>query len=655
MSRWLAWVAPFVLVACAQGGEGDVVPSHDASVADAEDASTREASADTANDTELDASSEEASADAGDSGKTSDAAADGDANPCVGVMCDKPPANTCADASNLKVYSASGTCEGGTCDYSSSTIPCALGCESGACKGDPCAGKSCTTPPANTCVSTDYLMVYAAAGTCAAGMCSYTSHNELCSFGCASGACKGDPCVGKTCASPPADYCSSATKLVKFNAAGTCSGGTCSYTSTDVTCPCSGGKCLECSVDTDCTAGKWCNANVCTTCNSDVHCGATCASCGSGAFCSGGTTCASCTTAAKCGPSCVACGSYQTCTGSACALCGSDSSCGATCTACGGATPKCLVTGSTSTCVECTSDATCTGGKTCDLATHTCKGACPTTLTSVFSDDFATPASASWSSGTNAALGTSRWHVYTTANHGVRINGGTLQITNARSSSPDHGHGYAYVKTGGTGSNYDNTVFNPTLKSNASSSVVWTFNMRRDDPETTNGGFKCTSTGSQNDITIGLSYVLATNTADALNASTSTCSASATGHGYAVVLGGSNKIRLVKFTGGLRNGTLTDLVTATGYTIDNYFSVRVTYNATTDLWTLDVRNDGSSAFTSPTGGGAYGSTGTATDATYVSEELDYSGPYFQTGCTGLCSSTMTTWFDNVNVGVRCAP
>jgi hypothetical protein len=245
--------------------------------------------------------------------------------------------------------------------------------------------------------------------------------------------------------------------------------------------------------------------------------------------------------------------------------------------------------------------------------------------------------------------------VYTTANHGLRINGGTLQITNARSSYPDHGQGYAYVRTGGSGSHYDNTKFNPILKSNAESSVVWTLNMRRDNPESTNGGFKCTSTSSQNNITIGLAYVLATDAAAGLNSSASTCSSSTTGHGYAVILGGSNQIRLVRFNGGLRNGTLTDLITATGYTVSNYFSVRVTYNAKTDQWQLEVRNDGTSAFSVPTGGAAYGFSGTATDATYVSEALNFSGPYFQTGCTGLCSSTMTAWFDNVNVGVKCAP
>lgn len=121
------------------------------------------------------------------------------------------------------------------------------------------------------------------------------------------------------------------------------------------------------------------------------------------------------------------------------------------------------------------------------------------------------------------------------------------------------------------------------------------------------------------------------------------------------MLGGSSKLRLVRFANGLRNGAITDLVTATSYSISNWFSVRVTYNATNDQWKLEVRNDGASSFADPKAGGAYGFTGTATDATYVNEALDYMGPYFQTGCTGLCSSTYDALFDNVSVGLRCAP
>jgi hypothetical protein len=253
------------------------------------------------------------------------------------------------------------------------------------------------------------------------------------------------------------------------------------------------------------------------------------------------------------------------------------------------------------------------------------------------------------------ALNTSLWKVYTSAQHGVRINGGRLGITNKRGSSGvNHGHGYAYVRTGGAGSAYDNTLYAPVLENNNGQEVVWSLNLRRDNPESTNGGFSCSSTSSQNDITVGLAYVLAGSSASGLNASTSTCSSSGDAFGYAVVVGGSNRVRLVRFSGGLRNGAITTLVESGTFTVSNYFSARVTYNAVTDQWRLEARSDGTSTFADPAAG-TYSFSGTATDATYVSQALEYSGPYFQTGCTGLCSSTYNALFDNVRVGLRCAP
>jgi len=294
----------------------------------------------------------------------------------------------------------------------------------------------------------------------------------------------------------------------------------------------------------------------------------------------------------------------------------------------------------------------CTGA--CTIETTGCS-MCPATLTSAFSDDFATPSSSSWTTGTDAAVGSSRWSAYTLPNHGVRIYNGLLEITNDESGYPKHGQGYAYVKTGGTGSEYDNGLYNPTLKSNTGLEVVWSFNMRRDDPDNTDGGFSCSSTSSQNGITVGLAYVLAASSAAGLNASTSTCSASATAYGYAVVMGGAGcSVRLVRFTEGLRNGAITNIVSSGGFAPDNYFSVRVIYNADTDQWQLEARSDGSSGFSDPATGG-YGFTGTGTDSAHVNAPLEYSGPYFQTGCTGNCSETYTTRFDNVQVGVRCAP
>lgn len=285
-------------------------------------------------------------------------------------------------------------------------------------------------------------------------------------------------------------------------------------------------------------------------------------------------------------------------------------------------------------------------------ADGTCLGyTCPPALTTVFSDDFASPSSASWTSGTDAVVNGSRWHAFTSANHGVRITGGRLEITNARSSSPDHGQGHALVPALTTFAAPYQTV----LDANAGDSVVWSFNLHRDDPESTDGGFSCSSTSSQNDVTVGVAFVLGATSASGLMASTSTCGASASASGYAVVIGGSSgRVRLVRFENGLRNGALTTLVQSGAQTVDAYFSVRVTYDTTLHRWTLEARSDGASSFANPASG-TYSFSGSATDSVHTGESLAYTGPYFQTGCTGLCSSTYTARFDNVSVGLRCAP
>jgi hypothetical protein len=256
------------------------------------------------------------------------------------------------------------------------------------------------------------------------------------------------------------------------------------------------------------------------------------------------------------------------------------------------------------------------------------------------------------------AVGATLWKAYTNAKHGVRANSGQLQITNERTGYADHGHGFAYVKTGGTGSAYDNLLYSAALKQNTGKEVIWSFNMHRDDPydDSTNGGFKCSSPSSQNGVTVGLAYVLATSSAAGLSSDPGTCSPTGTATGYAVVLGGSRKLRLVRFANGLRNGAITDLIASKDFSaVSDYFSVRVTYNATSDQWKLEVRDDGSSKFTDPAGGGVYGWSGTATDAAYVNTPLEYASAYFQTGCSGLCDSVFNAHFDNVNVAVRCAP
>jgi hypothetical protein len=272
--------------------------------------------------------------------------------------------------------------------------------------------------PAKFCVDASNLEVYETPGMCTGGTCDYASHNEFCAFGCVNGVCNADPCIGVTCNMPPAPHCSAANTKRVYSSPGTCSGGTCSYSFTDQNCPygCMNGVCLDCMTDANCPSGKWCNGGTCTSCNSNMHCGASCtdcsatgdycntaatacvdcvldSQCGGGNYCNA-NSCATCNVAAHCGPSCAvcsgttptcngsacvcsgsSCGSYNQCVSGSCVECNSASACGANCTACGGATPFCKDEGATSRCVECLSNANCTNGKTC--ANGACVSGCP--------------------------------------------------------------------------------------------------------------------------------------------------------------------------------------------------------------------------------------------------------------------------------------
>ncbi|MCK5805400.1 MAG: SUMF1/EgtB/PvdO family nonheme iron enzyme, partial [Lentisphaeria bacterium] len=121
------------------------------------------------------------------------------ADPCEDVLCNTPPANYC-DGDSAVVYANDGTCADGSCSYTSQTVVCDEGCSDGACNGDPCAGIVCDTPPADTCAG-DSLMQYPATGVCDGGDCSYSPDLVSCPDGCADGACKPctPECEGKAC------------------------------------------------------------------------------------------------------------------------------------------------------------------------------------------------------------------------------------------------------------------------------------------------------------------------------------------------------------------------------------------------------------------------------------------------------------------------
>jgi len=275
---------------------------------------------------------------------------------------------------------------------------------------------------------------------------------------------------------------------------------------------------------------------------------------------------------------------------------------------------------------------------------------------SVYSETFTAPSSNTWSFGSGVPINTSVWSTYTNGNHGARITNGRLEVTSRRSSSA-HGQGFAYVACGGPGSQYDNSVYNPVLGAN-SALVTWTFNMRKSPSSaTTNGGFSCSQSSSQNGITIGLGYILATSSASGILSSTNNCSPNGTSVGYAVLHGGNNRIRLVRFENSIHNGTITNIAESQTVNYSNYHSVRVTYDPGTNAWTLAVRSDGTGSFGDPTIG-TYPSTATGNDATYTGVALNFTGGYFQAGCIGNCndaSSGYIALFDNINVDVACVP
>lgn len=263
-------------------------------------------------------------------------------NPCDNVTCNTPPANTCADANTLQVFNATGTCSNGQCVYSSSTTSCP--CTNGACATNPCVGVTCSTPPKNHCADSATLAVYDVPGTCSGGTCSYTTHTQYCAYGCVADACKGDPCAGVACATPPASYCSGANELTVYDAPGTCNAGACSYGNHTAYCQygCTNGACAN-----DPCQGVSCAtppASYCTDA-STLRSFAAPGTCSKGT-CTYGSSDQTCSHGCANGvcQNCASqadCGSGQWCNAGTCVACDTATACGPSCVACSGTTPSC--------------------------------------------------------------------------------------------------------------------------------------------------------------------------------------------------------------------------------------------------------------------------------------------------------------------------
>lgn len=167
--------------------------------------------------------------------------------PCDNVDCRESPPPTCISETTTRRYEPLGTCEDGRCVHSYNDNECMFGCDdaTGACRGDPCVGMACNTPP-NNC--------YLANGTCEDGACHFPVNNngqcddmQACTTldHCSEGTCVGTPVA---CNTPPEAVCLDANNRRVFAPQGACNptNGACEYTTTDQFCEfgCTPGGCV---------------------------------------------------------------------------------------------------------------------------------------------------------------------------------------------------------------------------------------------------------------------------------------------------------------------------------------------------------------------------------------------------------------------------
>ncbi|MBN2494076.1 MAG: hypothetical protein JXR96_05760 [Deltaproteobacteria bacterium] len=172
---------------------------------------------------------------------------------CRDVVCDEPPKAHCADASSLVEYDPAGSCDPATgeCAYGSQERDCEHGCEAGRCQDpDLCIGVICDSPPDNSCADASSLRIYEAVGSCdpLTGDCEYDFELRDCEHGCEGGWCTDqDLCAGVVCESPPPDICADDRTLLVYEQVGMCDPetGRCVYEAEAQACEhgCEHGRC----------------------------------------------------------------------------------------------------------------------------------------------------------------------------------------------------------------------------------------------------------------------------------------------------------------------------------------------------------------------------------------------------------------------------
>ncbi len=191
------------------------------------------------------------------------------------------------------------------------------------------------------------------------------------------------------------------------------------------------------------------------------------------------------------------------------------------------------------------------------------------------------------------------------------------------------------IETGATnGRDYvyqDVNALFETIYDNASSLLVWEFNMRisRSNPS----GFGLGSYGA--------GVVLGTDNNDFT-----------LGNGYAVVLGESgstDNIKLIQYTDGIDlNSNFTDIITDNNDHGNEYLSIRVSFNPSSGHWKLYVRDD-NNAFVDPATMTNSNLVGSAINTTLTGTDLVYTGCIFNHSTGG----SEVAIFDNFNIPLEC--
>ncbi|MFT4704919.1 MAG: hypothetical protein ACI81R_002627 [Bradymonadia bacterium] len=200
-------------------------------------------------------------------------------DPCVGILCNEPPANTC-DGSVVEAYRPVGACTNAVCDYGADSFDCSLlgqACVDASCV-DPCADVVCEDLPADACED-GVARRYSGESVCSDGVCEYllVSSSDCGAIGlnCIDAACV-DACDGVVCNTPPAGNCLGDVS-VTFAVPGTCDMGDCEYVESEVDCSlfaalCDAGSCddrctlLPCPTPDDYCAGNSAVSYAATTC-----------------------------------------------------------------------------------------------------------------------------------------------------------------------------------------------------------------------------------------------------------------------------------------------------------------------------------------------------------------------------------------------------